>query len=192
MRIFTKEREMGNGKEDEHEKGTVGETPAAKLLQTLNDGLPFGRVLDGFEYEEALAILDSIMAEIKSNGVGGKGYMDAAEDKGVGVDFEKKKEGIHYPYRRPGINSVGCRVIVYEEIGLEGKLLTKFIESKVSFFEGLNESARAEFIRQNLIIFNEKQLSELLRKHDMTFERDTSELHKRLEEEYKKRHEEDK
>ena len=180
---------MGNEEKDERKKeADGGETPAAKLLQTLNDGLPFGRVLDGFEYEEALAILDSIMAEIKSNGVGGKGYMDAAEDKGVGVDFEKAKEGIHYPYRRPGTNSVGCRVIVYADIGLEGKLLTKFIESKVSFFEGLNESARAEFIRQNLIIFNEKQISELLRKHDTTFERDTSKLQKRLQEEYKKRH----
>ncbi len=165
-------------------KKEVEDTPAAKFLQTLTDGLPFGKVLDGFKYDEALAILDSIMAEIKTKTLGGKGYMDAAEDRGTRIDFEEAREGVFYPYRRPGIDSQGCRVVVYQKLILDGEALTQFIESKVSFFESLNESARAEFIRQIFIVFNERQLSELLKKHDSTFGRDTSSLQEKLEKNY--------
>ena len=162
-------------------------TPAAKFLKALNDGQPFAPVLDDYSYKEALAILDSLTAEIREKNLGGKGYMDSAEDKGVRIDFESNRSGIHYPYRKAGLDEKGCRIIIYSNNSLTGIKLEEFIENKVRFFEGLNISAESEFLRQNLYTFNELQLAELLEKHDPTFSRTTIELQMKLKDQYEKR-----
>ena len=164
--------------------GNSQNTPAAKYLQALSDGMPFSKLLDGYTYIEALAILDSISAEIKSESLGGKGYMDTAEDKGTRIEFEKNRNNISYPYRKAGLDENGCRVIVYDASSIDDNKLEQFIEEKILFFEGLNESSKGEFVRQTLLTFNEKHLAEILEKHDKTFKRNTSDLREKLIQRY--------
>ena len=114
------------------------------------------------------------------------GYF-SPEEKGIRIDFEPNRLGIYYPYRKPGLDDNGCRVIIYSNSFLRGIKLKEFIENKVRFFEGLNISVESEFLRQSLYTFNEIQLAELLKKHDHTFSRTTTELQKKLGEQYQKR-----
>ena len=183
---------MKNKDGDLQNSGEEMETPASKVLKALTDGRLLASCLDDYPYEETLTILDSLTAEIREKGHGNKGYMDSAEDKGTRITFERKRKGVFYPYRKAGLDEQGCRVIMYPKNSLVGIRLEQFIEDKVRFFEGLNKSAEAEFLRQNLFTFNESQLAELLKKHDSTFSRDTVKLQRKLKNQYQKRRSESK